>query len=292
MKKIRSDEQSSMILPDGRQLSFVEYGFSDGNPIFYFHGLPGSRLDVNYLKPSRFSERYRFIAIDRPGIGLSSFDKHRSILSWVDDVEALANHLKIERFSIISHSAGAPFAAVCAYKIPYRLIHVAIVSGMGPFEIPEVTASLAVGQRMINRAIRVMPWIATAIMTLLSFLFKKPFMLEQILKQLPEVDRDALQVIDEDTDFRSLLLEPFKHGVTGIAEEMNLTLQPWGFNIEDIRCPVTIWQGGLDKQAPLTHAKIYSKLIPKAKLMFFEKEGHTSLLVNQAEEILRSVSSP
>jgi hypothetical protein len=41
-------------LRDGRELSYAEYGASSGRPVFYFHGLPGSRLD-----PTPFAEEYR-----------------------------------------------------------------------------------------------------------------------------------------------------------------------------------------------------------------------------------------
>ncbi|RUQ95664.1 alpha/beta fold hydrolase [Legionella septentrionalis] len=84
-------------------------------------------------------------------------------------------------------------------------------------------------------------------------------------------------------------LEAFKGGITGVSQEIQLTLKPWGFDPSNIKCPVIIWQGRLDKQAPLAHANLYAKLIPNATLKVLDQEGHISLLINHGEEILRSV---
>lgn len=291
MKSKVSKEHVTITLPDGRELGFAEYGEPAGAPILYFHGLPGCRLDASHLHNAALQNHYRLIGIDRPGMGLSSLDEKRSILSWADDVEAFVDLLDIKKFSIIGHSGGAPFVAACAYKMPDRLHAAAIVSGMAPFEIPEATASLARGQRFINNAIKAMPWIATLMMKLTLMMVKKPGMLQKILKQMPEVDQLAFQSLGSSEIIAAMMMETFRYGVVGASQEIQLTLKPWGFHLEDIKCPVTVWQGGLDKQAPKMHAELYAKLIPNAKLTFFKNEGHISLLTNKGEDILRSVCS-
>ncbi|MDA9271970.1 alpha/beta hydrolase [bacterium] len=284
-------EQSHPVvtLKDGRKIGYVEYGVPNGRPIFYFHGFPGSRLDAGYLQRIALLLQYRLIGIDRPGMGFSSFAPRRSILSWVDDVEAVANGLNIDKLSIIGHSGGAPFVAACAYKISHRLNGAAIVSGMAPFEYPEATASLASGQRFINKAIKAMPWIATVLMKITFAMTKRPRMLKQMLMQLPEVDKHVIQDEANSQVFINSTKEAFRQGMTGAAYEFQLILRPWGFKLEDIDYPITIWQGGLDKQTPIEHANLYAKLIPKAKLTLFKKEGHLSVLVNHGDAILRSI---
>src|SRR2546422_11358654 len=59
-------------LPDGRNLGYAEVGDAAGAPLLYFHGNPGSRLD---LTPERFDKALRaagvrLIGTDRPGFGL------------------------------------------------------------------------------------------------------------------------------------------------------------------------------------------------------------------------------
>jgi hypothetical protein len=43
MSPIRSNH---IILRDGRSLGYGEIGDPGGKPIFYFHGFPGSRLEI------------------------------------------------------------------------------------------------------------------------------------------------------------------------------------------------------------------------------------------------------
>jgi pimeloyl-ACP methyl ester carboxylesterase len=138
----------------------------------------------------------------------------------------------------------------------------------------------------INRS---MPWIATGMMKLTRMMFKKPWMLKKALKQMPEVDQCVLRSLGDHEAIGAMLSGSFRHGIVGAAQEFQLIARPWGFNLANIKCPVTIWQGGLDKQVPLAHANIYTKLIPNAKFTFFKQEGHLSLLVNHGEEILSSI---
>ena len=291
MKNHTLNDRLSIKLKDGRQLGYADYGDPGGKPIFFFHGLPGSRLDARPLHHIALLHHYRLIGIDRPGMGLSCFDKKRSILSSVNDVEAFADCLNIKKFSIIGHSGGAPFVAACAYKIPDRLNGVAIVAGMAPFEIPEATISLSHGRRILNGAIKAMPWVATGMMKLTLMMFKKPGMLNYGLKQMAEVDQLALRSQGSSDALAAGLMEAFRHGIAGASQDMQLTAKPWGFDLANIKlkCPVTIWHGGLDNQVPAMHAELYAKLIPNATLTFFKHEGHLSLLTNKGEDILRSI---
>jgi pimeloyl-ACP methyl ester carboxylesterase len=278
-------------LKDGRKLGFTEYGAPHGKPVLFFHGLSGNRFDGSLLHKAALLNDCRLISIDRPGIGLSSADKKRSILSWVDDVNALTDQLEIKKFSIIGHSGGAPYTAACAYRIPEKLNGVAIVAGLGPCEIPEVAASLSQGQQFLNKAVNRLPWIATCMMKLTSLMFKHPRMLKAALKQMPEMDVFALQSQESDEALALRMMETFKQGVAGASQDMQLILKPWGFDIADIRleCPITIWQGNMDKQAPVAHAEIYTRLIPNATLNLFPHEGHISILVNKGENIFQNL---
>lgn len=114
----RTVEDQRMQLPHGRWLGYLDFGDPDGVPVFYFHGLPGSRLDTAQHE-SMFKEFHmRIVATDRPGYGLSTSQHRRKVLDWPDDVVALADHLGIARFAVMGVSGGGAYAAACAYKIP------------------------------------------------------------------------------------------------------------------------------------------------------------------------------
>lgn len=269
---------NTITLPDSRQIGFAEYGDPNGSPIFYFNGFPGSRLEASRFHKVAVDNQYRLIGTDRPGMGLSSFDKKSSILSWPTDIANIADILGIEKFSIVGHSGGAPFVAACAYAIPTRLNAAVIVSGMAPLE-----------QKITRQLIRTIPCLTSVMMKLTQMMLKTPNkMLAQMIKKLPECDQKILldpiigkMIIDS-------TIEAFRNGIAGPAHEMNLIFNPWGFNLQDVTYPITIWQGTLDTQAPMSHAKVYANSLPFAKLNIIENEGHLSLLENDINEILRS----
>ncbi|MCP4936236.1 MAG: alpha/beta hydrolase, partial [bacterium] len=127
-------------LRNGRKLGYAEYGSPEGTAVIYFHGFPSSRLDWQLFNDNDMLVELnaRIIAPDRPGYGLSDFTRHRKIADWSEDVVALADALKIERFAVLGISGGGPYAAACAFGIRERLVKVGIVCGMGPPNAPGV----------------------------------------------------------------------------------------------------------------------------------------------------------
>jgi pimeloyl-ACP methyl ester carboxylesterase len=71
-------------LANGRTLGFAEYGPPEGTPLLYFHGHPGSRLELTLFDGLELalSPAPRIIAVDRPSIGLSDFQPGRHFVDW------------------------------------------------------------------------------------------------------------------------------------------------------------------------------------------------------------------
>lgn len=277
-------------LPDGRKIGFSEYGDPLGTPIFYFHGTPGSRLEAGPFHEMATTNHCRLIGLDRPGMGLSSFDSKRTLLTWAKDVEYFANNLSIINFSLIGHSGGAPYVAACARAIPERINAAAIISGMGPLEKHDAKMGLATGQKIINNFIHFVPASASLMMWLTEKMLKNPDkMFHHMIKQLSEPDQLIFNDPKEKDSLITSTLEAFKNGLQGPAHEMRLLLKPWGFNMEEIQVPVYIWYGELDKQTPKSHAKLYAQLIPNAQFKILDKEGHISILKNHMNEILQKL---
>jgi pimeloyl-ACP methyl ester carboxylesterase len=60
-------------LPDGRRLGHADFGDPEGAPLLHLHGTPGSRLDfaTDRYDAALREAGVRFIAVDRPGFGMS-----------------------------------------------------------------------------------------------------------------------------------------------------------------------------------------------------------------------------
>jgi len=64
-------------LEDGRRLAFAEVGDPRGEPVFGFHGTPGSSEQLGMVAEAAERVGVRCILPDRPGYGLSDFQADR-----------------------------------------------------------------------------------------------------------------------------------------------------------------------------------------------------------------------
>lgn len=113
---IRSRDNETVHLSNGNTIGLAHYGDPDGPVVFYFHGLGGSRLEGAYWAKAAESVGAHIIALDRPGIGLSSAQPKRKLLDWPLVVSEVAQNLKIDQFYVLGTTAGGSHALVCAKK--------------------------------------------------------------------------------------------------------------------------------------------------------------------------------
>jgi pimeloyl-ACP methyl ester carboxylesterase len=259
-------------LKEGRKLGYIEYGDPKGKPVFFFHGWPGSRYSGKETDSDAKKLGVRIISTDRPGIGLSDFKKDRKLLDWPDDIVELADHLKIKKFSLMGVSGGGPYVAVCAYKIPERIIKAGIVVGLAPItkkNLEGVMLRGRIGWENYHRfpILRTLGSFGAAIQfKYLSFIGK--------LTAFPtKQDRLAFnKAIKNKAGEESGVKEAFKQGIVEPAEELRIYTDDWGFKLKDIKAKVYLWYGAKDKCASLNMGKYYKSKIPGSKL-FIDKEG-------------------
>jgi pimeloyl-ACP methyl ester carboxylesterase len=120
-----------MRLPGGRRLSWHEFGDPDGPPVMYTAGTPVSGLGgASYDEPAR-AAGLRWISPDKPGYGGSDYQRGRSLISWGDDLAALAGHLGLDRFALAGESGGGPYTLAAALRLTGRVSVAALIAGAG-----------------------------------------------------------------------------------------------------------------------------------------------------------------
>ena len=283
-----SRTQKYITLSDERRLGFAEFGDRQGKPVFYFHGFPGSRLEARLAERISRQHHARFIGIDRPGYGLSSFKPKRSIIDWADDVIALADALKIERFSILAVSGGGPYAAACASKLAHRLSAVGIICGMGPVDIPGLIRNMP---RMYQKGLGLagrFPQIATALYSVPAFFLRnypEHVLSSMISGMVAEPDKIALKNPELLKVLCDSFREAFRNSLKWPATDAILYSRPWGFPLNGIKIPVRLWHGEKDRIVPVAMARYLAKIIPDCRATFYPDEGHFSIILNRIEEI-------
>lgn len=274
-------------LQDGRILGYAEFGPSDGNPVFYFHGFPSSRLDWQLVNEDNLLQdlNVHIIAPDRPGYGLSDFQNGRTILDWPDDVLELANALQIDRFAVLGISGGGPYAAACASKNRERLTKSGIVCGMGPSDAPGmkdgVSWRIPGAPSLIRRV--------TLLLTSTGIQRDPDQFISRSKETFAEPDQQLLDQPEMAAFFLAGMREALRQGTKGANHEAALYTRPWGFNLQDIQTGVHLWHGAQDLNVPISVGRYVAEAIPNCEARFFESEGHLTLPRNHIREILSAL---
>jgi pimeloyl-ACP methyl ester carboxylesterase len=74
-----------------------------------------------------------------------------------------------------------------------------------------------------------------------------------------------------------------------LARELAYLGRPWGFDVADVRTPVTLWWGDADVVCPPAIGKGYAERLPNAELRVVE--GTHQLLFQRWRDILADVSA-
>lgn len=262
-------EAQCLLIPlRSRAIGYATYGPAAGRPLFFFHGLPGSRYDARYITPILDKLNIRVISIDRPGYGLSSFDGQRTILDWPVDVLTLADHLNIDTFRVIGLSGGGPYALACAYGIPKtRLVATGVWEGIAPVQ------RIGVGKMGFGWYGMISWWATIHLRTAWHFIAK--FMFRRLLKSPRENTEERMRIhigkmkegpqkefyMENMDTITTSMHEGFKQGIEGYLYDADIIRDDWEFGLEDIPnreggCgDVKLFYGSKDTLTPLASAK-------------------------------------
>jgi pimeloyl-ACP methyl ester carboxylesterase len=280
-------------LRDGRALGCAEFGDALGDAVFYFHGVPSSRLEAQHIDPVAAELGARLIAIDRPGYGLSDSKRNRTIVDWPRDVVEVADALGIARFAVLGVSGGGPYALACATKIPDRLTAAGIVCGVAPLDDLRRygwTARKRAGCALFRRA----PWLASLLYRAAAapMLRRPDCALAFMAARCSGPDRQILEHADVSRGFVGMFREAIRQGTKACAMDLRLYCTPWGFDLAGISVPVFLWHGELDKTLPVSMGRHLASVIPNCRARFLPDEGHYSLPIKHMREVLGTLVRP
>ena len=282
-----SKQALSITLSDKRKQGYAEYGDGEGKPVLYFPGSPSSRLLHPPIDPTT-ALGVRLFVLERPGYGLSDFQNGRQLLDWPKDVSSFADALGIDRFPVIGVSGGGPYAAACAYKIPQRVTRAAIVSGVGPTDLPGSLEEMPRIRQLGALVARHAPWLLGAVLWLVANPQRNP---ERFFERMISGNSPVDQEIISQPEIRAMLMENYveatRLGIRGFAQDSIILSNPWGVPVEDIAIPVFLWHGEADANVSISAALALSRMIPNCQARFLPGKGHW-LFYDCWEEILRA----
>jgi pimeloyl-ACP methyl ester carboxylesterase len=279
-------------LKDGRLLGYAEYGSPTGQPIFLFNGY-FSRLFYPFDDSIAFSANARIITVDRPGIGLSTFKQNRTLLDWPEDLEELADALSLNQFAVAGISAGGPFAAACAYKLPTRVTALALISSLAPFDAPEILKGMPLLFKILPIIAKYAPWLLTFAQWLTVRYPENGW--KKFYSQLPDCDKAALGEHPE-LDMKNKLLndvvEINRNGFKGGVCDLILLTRSWGFSPAKIIVKTFLWHGKKDLNIPFKMGQFLAKSMPNCSANFVANEGHLMCANHWGEILLELCENP
>ena len=115
--------QKAITSQTGRVITFSEVGDPNGSVVFCCVGMGLTRYVTAFYDELAAMLKLRLITPDRPGVGGSESheDGQDTPLTWPDDVRCICEHLRISKFSLLAHSAGAIYALATALRMPQHI---------------------------------------------------------------------------------------------------------------------------------------------------------------------------
>ncbi len=273
-------------LPDGRLLSYADFGDPGASRvIIYHHGLPSCRLEIEVYRAA-LAQRpgVRMLAVDRPGIGRSSPDAHASIMSWPTDLAAFAGALGLGRFALAGTSAGTPYCLAAARAMPERVAAVSVACPMAPLEA--VGHKSGGGPRGVHAASN-RPFAATMLLARQDRLHRRnPYRHPLTDLLLPAADREVLNNRRVCLVYQRIKVEAYHQGARSVVASVTQLACPWAYWLPEISTRVSILQGCADTIAPPVLANYLFQTLPNAELTLVRHEGHISLPVRYAGLII------
>ncbi len=270
-----------------RRLAYALHGDPGGQPVLLLHGSPGSRL----FCPVDLPPKLRIITFDRPGYGGSDSHEGRCVLDCASDVAGLLDHLEIDTAGLIAWSGGCPFGVATAFGLgPKRITRLALVSGPGPLdEVPDAWEALGAKRRPAAEVARAgEPHRATrGIARTMAPFLETP---TAFLGVGTGVDATILNDAEHREMLEAQICEALRPGPDGIGQDLIAMWMPFGFALQDVLVPTSVFHGGSDRNNG-NDARTYAAKIPGAQLRIWPELGHLGMLERFGDVVAAVVGS-
>jgi pimeloyl-ACP methyl ester carboxylesterase len=289
MMSARTDK---LVLANGATIALSEYGDPGGAPVFFCHGWPSSRTMAELADDAARDLGVRIISPDRPGIRDSQFQPDRRLIDWPPFLNEIADRLGIGRFRLLGISGGAPYAYASAWMTPERIEKIAIVSGAPPLDgLNDLDGLLPIHRRMLvlreknPRLLKLLFHLARPFVAMRMPLRLRPL----LLKFLQPCDANVLRESRAfDVCFESAR-QAWRSSAEGVMTDAEIYATPWGFPLEEIQVPITLWHGMKDRTFAPRLAEGVARRLPNCEFHLIEDAGHYSLPIRHIYEVLKDL---
>ena len=276
----------------GAKIAWNEYGdpAAASGVLMYYHGWPSSRLQARVLHHLAIARGIRVIALDRPGVGQSSFVHGRILKDWGALIAEFADAHGIDRFAQLAVSGGGPYVLPVVDQMPDRVAGSAVLCGA----VPLGAGHSRRGLRPLYRLLIPLRKLPSALLTpglriggkVADLPLNRP-PLSWLVRTLPKEDRAVLLQNPRSVPaFVASFQEGARQGWRGIRADAEVYLQDWKIDLASLRGEIRYWHGAQDRNIPLGLARQLVSKIPIATIEEDPHQGHFSIALNRAPEVM------
>lgn len=279
-----------LTLPDGRRLDVQVSGPPSGLPLIFHHGTPGSVVQARAVARAAHARGLRLVTTSRPGYGASSRHPGRTVADVAADTAAVLDSMQVRRCVVAGWSGGGPHALACGARLADRVAAVAVIAGVAPYPAEGLNWMAGMGEQNVEEFGAAL----AGEKELRGYLEAHASELRDASPEglvaaldtlLPDVDRAVLT--DEfGVDLAESIHEALRVGVDGWVDDDLAFTRPWGFTVDEVRVPTSVWQGEADLMVPFAHGQWLATRIPGVAEHLRSGEGHLSIGVGRLDEIV------
>jgi pimeloyl-ACP methyl ester carboxylesterase len=273
----------------GRRIEIERSGPDGADAVVFFHtGTPSGGIMFEPMVAAGAARGVRHVAYSRPGYARSDRRPGRTVADCAADVAAIADQLGVGRFYTVGWSGGGPHALACAALLGDRVIAAATLAGVAPRDAEGLDWLAGMGEENLQE------FGAAESGQLIGFLDHAAAEYRHVTpEQIHQAFGDLVSPVDVASmtgEFAQYLSDAVKlavsRGIWGWLDDDLAIIHDWGFSLDAINRPVTIWQGGQDRMVPFDHGRWLAEHVAGATAQLLPDEGHLSLTVGSYDRVL------
>jgi len=235
----------------------------------------------------------RILAFDRPGIGLSTYDKNREITHFADNIkELLRVYFENPEVYLFGYSNGSAYALATSAILPeWQLKGMCIVAGLPPWHIAK--REMEKSKRRVAKIVKTVPSLLAPMGDLLLGVAARSEnpayfdgMMEHWVKRLDQARQDLYK----DETIKRTFFEAKRAAYRqpkGIIRDVVLLTSDWKLDLNKVtKRKIKMFYASDDVVTPPNTGRKFAKLLPDTVLEVIEGEDHQSIIARQGHNIL------
>jgi pimeloyl-ACP methyl ester carboxylesterase len=255
-----------------RQGEVAYFDSGSGEPMIFVHGLVGDFTHFEHIV-GPLSRHFRVMGLDMPGCGLSCKpDVRHTIDRYADVVIEFMDRMKLDRATLVGHSAGGQVVAHAALAAPERVSKLVLVDAAGMRRFPPALRQLALSA--------VKPWLLSRTLDWLAM---------PMLGQVFVVRNAYTEKFVKDSLDRPL--HPTMHEMAKVFSDLapDLLSPTIVENAAHFKMPVLVVWGDKDRLIPKESVTEVAARLPRVTLQRIPGCGHMPM-IECPDRVVRAIS--